>query len=108
MTSRFPYNDQRLNFDIQNAAEEQSVVQILKMNFEQLVKLGQELEVAHNLNYPEIHTHAFSVKVRAHYFRIASLKSEGKLHPTPTVGDVIQGWVRGWLIGDEFAKRHGW
>lgn len=105
---RFPYVDTRINFDIRDAAEEKLVANILQMGFEQLVELGQQLELAKNLNYPETSTHTFSVKVRAHYYQVVTLKSQGKLHPTPTFGDVVQGWVRGYLIGDEYAKRHGW
>jgi hypothetical protein len=103
---RFPYVDPRINFDIRDAREEQILNDILAMNYEDLMRVNGELQLAANLNYPCLAEHWHSVKVRAAYYRVTVLKAEGKFGPTPTLGDFMRGWVRGWLLADEFWKRH--
>lgn len=106
---RFPYVDERLNFEVQDAEQEALVNEVLGWRYEELVELHEELKRAQNLNYPEIYTHQHSLKIRAWYYRISVLKAGGKFAPTPSFWDnfgaIVEGWMVGSIISDEYSKR---
>lgn len=103
--SRFPYHHSDLNFQILDVEEERIFTEILSMDYEDLVKVNEEIQLAFKLDYPETSQHWHSVKVRAVALRISQLKIAGKLQPKASLGDIIMGAMAGSILADEFWKR---
>lgn len=104
---RYPFYNADLNETIQNAAEEALVNQVLAMNYEQIVNLRSEVDTRTAMNPAYTSTRDYVLKCKAGIWRVHVLKTAGKFGPAPSLGELVEGFMTGWIISNEFWKRQG-
>lgn len=102
VNSRFPYYNSDLNENINDQWEEDLVAQVLRMKWEQLKELSDEVNMKRALNPAYSRTREYTLRCKAGIWRSHELKKQGKHGPAPDLLEAACYFMGGWVLADAF------
>lgn len=104
MATTFPYFYEEINEYINDEDEQKIVSDVMQLEAQELNDLAREMVARTTINRAFASTRRYILTCKAGIWRAHLLK---KMGPKSTIIDRILGFMGGWVLADEFWKRHG-
>ncbi len=104
---KYPYYNADLNEMISDEVEDDIVTGVLRMEYNDLQLLNDDIKTKRALNPAYARTREFTLRCKAGIWRANQLKQAGKFGPAPSFVEAAAWFMGGWLLADEFWDRQG-